>query len=295
MTVVHTIATPWFKATYARTKAAEGYSISRQGAIGIAFTPQERAVRRMPSSAPVEGGFASASLFLVQSDDLIWERWDNVSDSVEVWLHQPWFCDLAERLGAKRPPHLPDLQGANDPVALSLIASLKTLMLQGAAQLLEAEAIAASLAERVLTTYGGLTSHHRTRVRPLDPRRLERAVARIRASLADPPSLTDLARDADLSLSHFATAFRLATGASPYTFIIARRMERAQALLRTTDLSVRAVAGQVGYSDLPRFRTLYARHWGSAPSAFRRRGNRKIIHLAAVRGQPHSGSTEHGA
>jgi AraC family transcriptional regulator len=293
MTIVRTIATPWLKATYARTVAAEGYSVSRQGAVGIAFTPQGRAVRRMPSSAPIERGFAAASFFLVQSDDLIWELWDNVSDSVEVWFHQPWFCDLAARLGAKRPPDLPDVQGASHPVALNLIASLKTLMLRGAAQPLDVEAIAASLAEWVLTTYGGLISYHRTRVRALDERRLERAVARIRASLADPPTLTDLASDAELSLSHFATAFRLATGASPYAFILARRMERAQALLRTTDLSVGATAGEVGYSDLRRFRELFARHWGSVPNEFRRRGNRKIVHLAAVLDHPHSGSTEY--
>lgn len=56
----------------------------------------------------------------------------------------------------------------------------------------------------------------------------------------------DLARAAGLSRAHFSRAFRAAFGEPPHAYLLTRRLERAAALLRTTDRSVADVCFSVG-------------------------------------------------
>ena len=54
----------------------------------------------------------------------------------------------------------------------------------------------------------------------------------------EPLDVDDLAQAAGLSRSHFTRAFRRAFGESPREYLLTRRLERAAALLRSTDRSV---------------------------------------------------------
>ena len=54
----------------------------------------------------------------------------------------------------------------------------------------------------------------------------------------EPLGVDDLARAAGLSRAHFSREFRRAFGESPHAYLLTRRLERAAALLRTTDRSV---------------------------------------------------------
>lgn len=47
------------------------------------------------------------------------------------------------------------------------------------------------------------------------------------------------------------------------------RMEQAKTLLQTTDLSIRAIAAQVGYTGSTGFSTAFRRHVGVSPSVYR--------------------------
>lgn len=81
--------------------------------------------------------------------------------------------------------------------------------------------------------------------------------------------LIELASLVGLSVTHFSHAFKRACGVSPYRYILQRRVERAQTLLRTTDDSVTAIASRVGFSTPLRFSAVFAKHVGVAPSAYR--------------------------
>ena len=79
----------------------------------------------------------------------------------------------------------------------------------------------------------------------------------------------DLARAAGLSRAHFSREFRAAFGESPHEYLLTRRMERAAALLRTTDRSVADVCLSVGLQSIGSFTTTFKRTYGVTPTAYR--------------------------
>jgi AraC-like DNA-binding protein len=79
----------------------------------------------------------------------------------------------------------------------------------------------------------------------------------------------DLARAAGLSRAHFSQAFRRAFGESPHAYLLTRRLERAAALLRTTDGSVADICIAVGLQSVGSFTTSFTRTFGMSPTAYR--------------------------
>jgi AraC-like DNA-binding protein len=79
----------------------------------------------------------------------------------------------------------------------------------------------------------------------------------------------DLARAAGLSRAHFSREFRRAFGEPPHTYLLTRRLERAAALLRTTDRSVADVCFSVGLQSVGSFTTTFTRTYGMSPTAYR--------------------------
>jgi AraC-like DNA-binding protein len=79
----------------------------------------------------------------------------------------------------------------------------------------------------------------------------------------------DLARAAGLSRAHFSREFRRAFGDSPHGYLLTRRLERAAALLRSTDRSVLDICLSVGLRSVGSFTTSFTRTFGVSPTAYR--------------------------
>jgi AraC-like DNA-binding protein len=79
----------------------------------------------------------------------------------------------------------------------------------------------------------------------------------------------DLARAAGLSRAHFSREFRRAFGESPHSYLLTRRLERAAALLRSTDRSVADICFSVGLQSVGSFTTSFTRTYGVSPTAYR--------------------------
>src|SRR3954462_7160490 len=86
---------------------------------------------------------------------------------------------------------------------------------------------------------------------------------------AEPLGVDDLARAAGLSRAHFSREFRRAFGESPHAYLLPRRLERAAALLRTTDRSVADICFSVGLSSVGSFTSSFTRTYGIPPLAHR--------------------------
>jgi AraC-like DNA-binding protein len=100
-------------------------------------------------------------------------------------------------------------------------------------------------------------------------RHLLRAKDLADARYAEPLGVRDMARAAGLSPAHFSREFRAAFGESPHGYLLTRRLERAAALLRTTDRSVTEICFDVGLRSLGSFTSSFTRTYGISPAAYR--------------------------
>ena len=83
-----------------------------------------------------------------------------------------------------------------------------------------------------------------------------------------------MARRLHCSPDHFTRTFRAATGQTPQRFVVAARIAAAKSLLRTSSLSVTAIADSLGYGDVYFFSKQFRRETGVPPTAYRRGANR---------------------
>jgi AraC-like DNA-binding protein len=87
---------------------------------------------------------------------------------------------------------------------------------------------------------------------------------------ADPQlDVSALARRAHVSIAHFSRTFKETFGETPHQYLQTRRIERAQELLRLSDLSVSEVCLAVGYTSVGSFSATFKRTVGAAPSVWR--------------------------
>ena len=100
-------------------------------------------------------------------------------------------------------------------------------------------------------------------------RHLLRAKDLADARFAEPLTVADLARAAKLSPAYFSREFHRVFGESPHQYLLTRRLERAAALLRTTDWSVARICFDVGLQSVGSFTTSFRRTFGSSPTAYR--------------------------
>lgn len=86
-----------------------------------------------------------------------------------------------------------------------------------------------------------------------------------------PLDLEQLATVATLSKFHFQRLFTATYGVSPAAYVSQRRVERAQDLLRTANLTVTEVCHAVGFTSLGSFSSRFRELVGETPSEFQRR------------------------
>jgi AraC-like DNA-binding protein len=100
-------------------------------------------------------------------------------------------------------------------------------------------------------------------------RHLLRAKDLADARYFEPLAVEDLANAAGLSRAHFSREFRRAFGETPHSYLLTRRLERAAALLRSTDHSVMEICLSVGLQSVGSFTTSFTRTYRMPPTAYR--------------------------
>lgn len=88
---------------------------------------------------------------------------------------------------------------------------------------------------------------------------------------AEPLELETMASVAGLSKFHFQRLFTATYGLSPAAYVSQRRVERAQDLLRTSNLTVTEVCHAVGFASLGSFSSRFHELVGETPSGFQKR------------------------
>jgi AraC-like DNA-binding protein len=92
----------------------------------------------------------------------------------------------------------------------------------------------------------------------------------VRARLAEPLRLDDLAERVGMSKYHFLRVFRQATGITPIAYVRAMRVDAARALLTVSSLPLREIAAQVGFTDESALSRTFRQVTGQSPGSVRR-------------------------
>ncbi|MGC9220336.1 MAG: helix-turn-helix domain-containing protein [Solirubrobacteraceae bacterium] len=95
-------------------------------------------------------------------------------------------------------------------------------------------------------------------------------MAWMQAHLHDQITIAELAQRTAMSQRTFARRFHATTGTTPYQWLLRHRVQRAQALLETTDLPVELIAQQSGLTNSTNLRKHFNRMLRTSPQAYRR-------------------------
>ncbi|RXT35439.1 AraC family transcriptional regulator [Bradyrhizobium betae] len=106
-------------------------------------------------------------------------------------------------------------------------------------------------------------------VRSLQNWRLKRVLQYVDKNLTAKITLQDMAAVAGLSRMHFAAQFRTATGVRPHEYLLRRRIERAQELLKQAEIPLVDIALTVGFQTQAHFTTVFKRFVGDTPYQWR--------------------------
>lgn len=83
-------------------------------------------------------------------------------------------------------------------------------------------------------------------------------------------TLLQMAKTAGMSVSNFTQKFRLLTGVSPTEFLLSKRIEKAEHMLKNTDHPVYTIADMCGFNNINYFIKTFRRFRNTTPAKFRK-------------------------
>jgi AraC-like DNA-binding protein len=205
--------------------------------------------------------------------------WDAPCSSCSVYLDEAALSDFCTmHLGMRSQPHLQSFFGIEDPWLRAFFDLLIAEYHMGSERSPDAaffEHARDMLMRYLVARYAddGAPAPAATAppaIMPLSSSRLARVVAFVDANLHTNISLESLAHIASMSTFHFLRSFRAATGATPYHYLIERRLERAADMLGTGDQDIAGIAATCGFPRPGYFSARFHRKFGLSPVAFRK-------------------------
>jgi AraC family transcriptional regulator len=267
-------AQPWAVATRWRTLEGTTLEVAAEtpadcSVIGIALRSMNT---RFSASGQIlhDGAAVPATLLLTGPGTAVKGVYRGSFDELHLYVPNEVVAECSRELGRERELGL--CSGA--------VVTRDAVVERLARSLLEADETGGSLCQIYLDCITTaivarlLASVHRPSARrapELVPWRLKRATDYIESRLAEPLRLADIASAAGLTRMHFAAQFRAATGLRPHEYVLRRRIERAQRMLATNNVSLVDVALSVGFQTQAHFTSIFKRFVGQPPRAWRQR------------------------
>jgi AraC-like DNA-binding protein len=215
-----------------------------------------------------DGRLAAGSVLLTPAGCAVQAHYRGACDLLHLFLPAPHFETLLLDAGVANASEKFGLAGPDPVVNRLALSLLGTDDLEGVGAQLYAESVASAILARVVGRTGPGREAEAAGT-GLVRWRQRRVLAFIDANLSDPIRLPDLARAAGLSRMHFAAQFRAATGVRPHDFVVRRRIERAQEMLRDSALPLAQIALDVGFQTQAHFTTVFRAHVQETPGRWR--------------------------
>lgn len=188
-----------------------------------------------------------------------------------LYIEPAWLAGLAALVCGHQPPGwtLPTRLRLDDPVLRHVAARYVQAVSGEDAGSLFTACLRHLLGVSLVIRHGSSLPARRFRARPLPLASLRLVADHIDANLAGAVSVEQLARIARLSEHHFMRSFGLATGMTPYQFVLRQRLERAKRLLRDTPIPIAQVALEAGFANQSHLTQTFRRLFASTPAEYR--------------------------
>ncbi|HEY1536734.1 MAG TPA: AraC family transcriptional regulator [Polyangiaceae bacterium] len=197
-------------------------------------------------------------------------------DYVHFHVRQATIDDAAAAFGYERSANFRPSIAKEDIVLAQLTRSvLPFLGTQAALSPLALDQLELTIAAHVIQHYGAARQRRSIVHCSLSPWQSQRATELLRENLSGRVGLVDVARTCELSVSHFARSFKETFGVSCHRWLTERRVERAQALLVSTETPLADIAIQAGFGDQPAFTRTFRQVVGVTPAKWRREQRRR--------------------
>jgi AraC family transcriptional regulator len=215
----------------------------------------------------------AGSIAVVPAGSSVLSRWQGSNDSLLIYLEPSLVTRVAAESFELDPTRtvVPPLVGLNVPelrsAMLAVDAELRAGSVGGS---LMVESLANVLAVHLIRHTTGAHRLPASADGVLPRRKLRTVIEYVIENLGGSMTLEQMAAVVHLSPYHFARQFKAATGLPPRQYVIARRVERAQHLMRADgELGLVDVALRVGFSDQSKFSFHFKRIVGVTPGQFR--------------------------
>ena len=162
--------------------------------------------------------------------------------------------------------------GFADPVVRHLLLALRPTLAASPEEtnVLFADHVAMAFATHMARNYGEGRPPRPLPSGGLAPWQERRAKEMLDACLDGSVSLAELAAACQLSVRHFARAFRQSTGQPPHRWLMDRRLERAEGLLEFSRVPLGEIATSCGFASPSHFARVFRQATGTTPGAWRR-------------------------
>lgn len=233
-----------------------------------------RAIMQRSSGGPWQSGTVERGVIslLTRAEQSVW-RWDGpirvkhiyvTHDTIERTANQVFDRDF-DRV------RIEDRVRAEDAVIpLHLQALERELEGTGLGERLYIDSIRTQLAIHLLRHYANV-EFRQHRPGAFSPRLRRTILDYIHENLANTIALDDLAALAGLSSYHFARRFKADLGMAPHSYVVSRRVERAERLLKHSRVPLKLVAAECGFTDQSHLSRVFRRVRGVTPNEVRQR------------------------
>jgi AraC-like DNA-binding protein len=202
----------------------------------------------------------------------------NPFDALVLYVTQAALDEIAYAHQASRVEHLVWPQGAFDPVVHHLGQTLlSSLERPHHAPKIFLDHVLQALNCHFVCSYGDVATPALNFRGGLSPWQMRRATEFLEASLDGNIALQQVAEACELSVSHFARAFKTTFRKPPYRWLIERRVDRARDLMTNTHLPLADIAAQCGFADQSALNRSFKRIHGVTPGICRRATTRSRI------------------
>ena len=171
-------------------------------------------------------------------------------------------------------PNVEDFQsphGENDSVLYHLSRAILPAMEAGKTPSRTfSDWFALSILTRLVEQYGRVSSRRSRHVGGLAPTHRRRVEEILKERLDGQVGLQELAKQCELSVGHFARAFRQTFGVPVHQCLLYRRIDRAKDLLRLSQQPLSLIAKEIGFADQSTFTESFSRIVGISPGRYRR-------------------------